>query len=96
MMFLAQNFENLDSNVKRLANLIVEMKKIHTPLMKFKIKVKKMIKNNLKTYREIIVDTLLALKMKNTKYDTLESSKIEFDKKKTIKLDKKRDLTIET
>ena len=31
MMFLAQNFENLDSNVKRLANLIIEMKKIHTP-----------------------------------------------------------------
>lgn len=81
MLFIAQSFENLDIDTRRLCDLILEMKKVRTPNWPiFYIQVKKQVKNRLVTVKKIKIQLITDLKKRKLKYNTLESSKIKFDK----------------
>lgn len=86
IIWIAQNFENIDVNARRLADLIIKMRKIRRykkhPL--FIMRREKQIKNNLEYFWEIKVDTITILKKLNITYNTLESSKFTLWNKKNV------------
>lgn len=81
LIFISQAFENLDINVSRLCDLIIEMQKIKRQNMKplFIANIKSQFRGKLLTTAKFKIDILKHFEHEKIKYNTLESSKIDFN-----------------
>jgi len=83
MLFISQRFESLDKNVKTLSDLILKMHKLRINWkLFFEVEKQKFIKSNLLTIQKFKVDILEIFNIKDIKYNTLESSKLDVKKPK--------------
>lgn len=97
MLFIAQSFENIDINVKRLADLIIKVKKIRREwkicfILSFQYF--RWWHSRPETYKQMLIKSIDILEAKKVKYNTLESSKINFTEKETKNLTKNKKKTI--
>lgn len=81
LIFISQAFENLDINVSRLCDLIIQMHKISRygryPL--FIAEIKSQYRGRLLTTAKFKIDILKHFEHEKIKYNTLESSRIDFN-----------------
>ena len=84
MCFIAQSFENIDINVKRLADLIIKVQKTRRDwkicfILSFQRY--RWWHSRPETQKQMLIKSIDILEAKKVKYNTLESSKIDFTKK---------------